>query len=65
MFQVRLQERTHQVDPTCAWISLDEFRQSFVRHPLRDDLQRVFRDTDERDNVRVSKHFPDGDLFGE
>ena len=52
--RVRLQGRTHQADPTGAWISLDELCQGSVRHPLRDDLQRICCNADERDDVRVS-----------
>ena len=40
-------------------------RQSSIRHPLRDDLQRVCRDPDERDNVRMSQSFPQNCLFDE
>ena len=51
--QVGLQERTHQADPFRTWVFLDELHQSSARHPLRDDLQRICRNTDERDDVRV------------
>ena len=51
--QVRSQGNTYQADPVHTWVFLDELQQSSVRHPLRDDLQRVYCDPDERDDVRV------------
>jgi len=53
MYQVRFQGEAHQADPLHTRVFLDEFRQSSVRHPLRDNLQRVRYDADERDDVRV------------
>jgi len=47
------QEKAHQVDPLRTWVFLDELYQSSVRHPLRDDLQRVCCDANERDDVRM------------
>ena len=51
--QAQLQGRTHQADPIRTWISCDELHEISVRHPLPDDLQRICRDADERDNARV------------
>ena len=51
--QVRLQGRTHQADPIRARVFLNELHQSSVWHPPRDDLQRICRNTDERDDIRV------------
>ena len=51
--RAQLQESTHQADPSHAWSSLGKLGQSYVRHPVRDDLQRACRNTDERDYVRM------------
>ena len=51
--RARLQESAHQADPRHIWSSLDELGQSYVGHPVRDDLQRVYRNADERDYVRM------------
>ena len=51
--QVGLHGKTHQVNPLRAWVFLDEHHQSSVRHPFRDDLQRICCNADERDDVRV------------
>ena len=51
--QARLRGKTHQTDPLHTWVFLEELYQSSVRHPLRDNLERVRCDADERDDVRV------------
>ena len=51
--QVGLQEETHQADPLRTWIFLYELHQSSIGHPLRNDLQRICGNADERDNVWV------------
>jgi len=63
--QVRLRGKTHQTDPVHTWVLLNELHQGSVRHPLRDDLQRVCCDADERDDVRVPQPFPGDSLFEE
>ena len=45
--------KTHEVDPLRTRVFLDELHQSSVWHPLRNDLQRVCGNADERDDVRV------------
>ena len=51
--QMQLQGRTHQADQIRTCILRDELHQSSVWHPLPDNLQRVYCDADERDDVRV------------
>ena len=63
--QVGLEGKAHQADPVRTWVLLDELHQGSVGHPLRDDLQRVCCDSDERDDVRVPQPFPGDGLFEE
>ena len=61
--QVQSQGRAHQADPVHTCVFLDELQQSPVRHPLQDNLQWVYCDADERNNVRVRYPFPDDSFF--
>ena len=56
---------THKADPVRVWIPLHKVHQSSVRHPLRDDLQRIRRDPDGGDDIWVLKLFPHNCLFDE
>ena len=61
--QVRLLGKTHQADPVRTWVFLNELYQSSIRYPLRDNLQRICCNADERDDVWVPQPFPDDGLF--
>ena len=56
--RARLRGKTHQADPIHAWVFFDELRESSVRHPFRDYLQRVRCNADKRNDIWMPQVSP-------
>ena len=59
----QLQKKTYQANSICAWIFVGIVGYCSIRHPFRNQLQGILRNSDECNDVRMLQPFPRDSLL--